>query len=374
MSNLYFHYPFCKQACHYCNFHFSTSFKNKDSLWEAMKKELKQRSDELNTAIESIYFGGGSPSLLNSGAIANTIDLIHELAEVTPSLEVTIEVNPDDVSSEYLKALKAAGVNRLSLGVQSFLDRDLVLMNRTHSSKDALKALELVSTHFNNYSLDLIYGMPYSTLTEWEQNLDTAMAFDPPHLSSYALTVESKTALYHQVQKGEILLTPEEAVQEQYQLMIQKLEDLAYVNYEFSNFGKPSFFSTNNQNYWKGRPYLGIGPAAHSYDGKSIRKWNVSNNQLYLKAIEEGKLALEQEELTVKDRYNEYLMTGLRTIEGISLEFVKSRFGLRFAMYLEEQAARNLEEQHFYWDGDHLKIAKSAKFLTDGLAADLFMV
>ena len=374
MSNLYFHYPFCKQACHYCNFHFSTSLKNKDSLWEAMKKELKQRSDELNTAIESIYFGGGSPSLLNSGAIENTIGLIHSLVEVTSNVEVTLEVNPDDVSSEYLKALKAAGVNRLSLGVQSFLDRDLVLMNRAHSSKDALKALELASTHFNNYSLDLIYGMPYSTLTEWEQNLNTAMAFNPPHLSSYALTVEPKTALYHQVQKGEILLIPEEAVQEQYKLMIQKLEYLGYVNYEFSNFGKLSFFSANNQNYWKGKPYLGIGPAAHSYDGNNIRKWNVSNNQLYLKAIEEGKLALEQEELTLKDQYNEYLMTGLRTIDGISLEFVKSRFGLRYAMYLEEQAARHLEEQHFYWDGDHLKIAKSVKFLTDGLAADLFMV
>ena len=167
-----------------------------------MKKELKQRSDELNSPIESIYFGGGSPSLLNSGAIENTIGLIHSLVEVTSNVEVTLEVNPDDVSSEYLKALKAAGVNRLSLGVQSFLDRDLVLMNRAHSSKDALKALELVSTNFNNYSLDLIYGMPYSTLTEWEQNLNTAMAFDPPHLSSYALTVEPKTALYHQVQKG----------------------------------------------------------------------------------------------------------------------------------------------------------------------------
>ena len=374
MSILYFHYPFCKQACNYCNFHFSTSLKNKDSLWEAMKKELKQRSDELNSPIESIYFGGGSPSLLNSGAIENTIGLIHSLVEVTSNVEVTLEVNPDDVSSEYLKGLKTAGVNRLSLGVQSFLDRDLALMNRAHNSKDALKALELVSTHFNNYSLDLIYGMPYSTLTEWEQNLKTAMAFNPPHLSSYALTVEPKTALYHQVQKAEVLLIPEEAVQEQYQLMIQKLEDLGYVNYEFSNFGKPSFFSVNNQNYWKGKPYLGIGPAAHSYDGKSIRKWNVSNNQLYLKAIEGGKPALEQEVLTVKDRYNEYLMTGLRTIEGISLEFVKSTFGLRYAMYLEEQAARHLEGQYFYWDGDHLKISKSAKFLTDGLAADLFMV
>ena len=343
-------------------------------MWKALKNELFQRTDELQSPIESVYFGGGSPSLLNAEEIQNIMDRIRNLVDVNPVLEVTVEVNPDDVSAAYLKGLKAAGVNRLSLGVQSFIDRDLTLMNRAHDSAQSLQALEEVSTHFTNYSLDLIYGMPYSNNAEWEQNLQTALSFTPPHVSSYALTVEPKTALDHQVKKGEVLLLPEEAVHEHYQLMIQKMEDKGYVNYEFSNFGKPSFFSVNNQNYWKGKPYLGIGPAAHSYDGKSIRKWNVSNNQLYLKAIEGGKPALEQEELTVKDRYNEYLMTGLRTIEGISLEFVKSTFGLRYAMYLEEQAARHLEGQHFYWDGDHLKISKSAKFLTDGLAADLFMV
>ena len=374
MANLYFHYPFCKQACHYCNFHFSTSLTQKNRMWKALKNELFQRTDELQSPIESVYFGGGSPSLLNAEEIQNIMDRIRNLVDVNPVLEVTVEVNPDDVSAAYLKGLKAAGVNRLSLGVQSFIDRDLTLMNRAHDSAQSLQALEEVSTHFTNYSLDLIYGMPYSNNAEWEQNLETALSFTPPHVSSYALTVEPKTALDHQVKKGEVLLLPEEAVHEHYQLMIQKMEDKGYVNYEFSNFGKPSFFSVNNQNYWKGKPYLGIGPAAHSYDGKSIRKWNVSNNQLYLKAIEGGKPALEQEELAVKDRYNEYLMTGLRTIEGISLEFVKSTFGLRYAMYLEEQAARHLEGQHFYWDGDHLKISKSAKFLTDGLAADLFMV
>jgi oxygen-independent coproporphyrinogen-3 oxidase len=374
MANLYFHYPFCKQACHYCNFHFSTSLKQKNRMWKALKNELIQRADELQSPIESVYFGGGSPSLLNAEEIQNIMDRIRNLVDVSPVLEVTLEVNPDDVSAAYLKGLKAAGVNRLSLGVQSFIDRDLTLMNRAHDSAQALQALEEVSTHFTNYSLDLIYGMPYSNSAEWEQNIETALSFTPPHVSSYALTVEPKTALDHQVKKGEVLLLPEEAVHEHYQLMIQKMEEKGYVNYEFSNFGKPGFFSVNNQNYWNGKPYVGIGPAAHSYDGVSIRKWNVANNLLYLKAIENGKLPSEEEKLTKRDRYNEYVMTGLRTIEGISLEFVESTFGSTYAKYLEAQAARQLETQDLYWDGDHLKIAKSAKFLTDGLAANLFKV
>lgn len=374
MANLYFHYPFCKQACHYCNFHFSTSLKQKNRMWKALKNELIQRADELQSPIESVYFGGGSPSLLNAEEIQNIMDRIRNLVDVSPVLEVTLEVNPDDVSAAYLKGLKAAGVNRLSLGVQSFIDRDLTLMNRAHDSAQALQALEEVSTHFTNYSLDLIYGMPYSNSAEWEQNIETALSFTPPHVSSYALTVEPKTALDHQVKKGEVLLLPEEAVHEHYQLMIQKMEDKGYVNYEFSNFGKPGFFSVNNQNYWNGKPYVGIGPAAHSYDGVSIRKWNVANNLLYLKAIENGKLPSEEEKLTKRDRYNEYVMTGLRTIEGISLEFVESTFGSTYAKYLEAQTARQLETQDLYWDGDHLKIAKSAKFLTDGLASNLFKV
>jgi len=374
MSNLYFHYPFCKQACHYCNFHFSTTSKTENALWMAMKKEMTLRLKELDLPIESIYFGGGSPSLLNPLAISDLLGTIKSVYELKSTVEVTLEVNPDDVTETYLVDLKKAGINRLSLGVQSFLDHDLRLMNRAHQSSQALDALKLISKIFTNFSVDLIYGMPYSSLTDWEQNLDTALSYNPPHISSYALTVEEKTVLYHQVKKNEVILLPEEAVEEQYHFMVQKLEQLGYVNYEFSNFGKPNFFSVNNQNYWKGKPYLGIGPSAHSFDGKHIRRWNVSNNQLYLKSIKEGQLPFEEEQLTQKDRYNEYLMTGLRTINGVSLLHVQETFGKRYALYLEEQAARHLSEQNFFWDGDHLKISASAKFLTDGLAADLFMV
>ena len=374
MSNLYFHYPFCKQACHYCNFHFSTNSKNKDTLWETMKKELVLRSKEISEPIESIYFGGGSPSLLSPKAIEDLIKLIKLHFKLEDHLEVTLEVNPDDVTADYLSGLKKAGINRLSLGVQSFIDKDLVLMNRAHNNSQSLNALEIISKTFTNYSLDLIYGMPYSSLAEWEENLETALGFNPPHISAYALTVEEKTALYHNVKKGEVVLLPEEAVEKQYQLMVQKLESLGYINYEFSNFGKPEFFSRNNQNYWQGKSYVGIGPAAHSFDGKNIRKWNVSNNQLYINSIKEGKLPFKEEQLTLKDRYNEYLMTGLRTTHGISLLYVQENFGDRYGMYLEEQAARHLSENYFFWDGDHLKVSAKAKFLTDGLASDLFMV
>ena len=374
MSNLYFHYPFCKQACHYCNFHFSTNSKNKDTLWETMKKELVLRSKEISEPIESIYFGGGSPSLLNPKAIEDLIKLIKLHFKLEDYLEVTLEVNPDDVTADYLSGLKKAGINRLSLGVQSFIDKDLVLMNRAHNNSQSLNALEIISKTFTNYSLDLIYGMPYSSLAEWEENLKTALGFNPPHISAYALTVEEKTALYHNVKKGEVVLLSEEAVEKQYQLMVQKLESLGYINYEFSNFGKPEFFSRNNQNYWQGKSYVGIGPAAHSFDGKNIRKWNVSNNQLYINSIKEGKLPFKEEQLTLKDRYNEYLMTGLRTTHGISLLYVQENFGDRYGMYLEEQAARHLSENYFFWDGDHLKVSAKAKFLTDGLASDLFMV
>ena len=374
MSNLYFHYPFCKQACHYCNFHFSTNSKNKDTLWETMKMELVLRFKEISEPIESIYFGGGSPSLLSPKAIGDLIKLIKLHFKLEDHLEVTLEVNPDDVTADYLSGLKKAGINRLSLGVQSFIDKDLVLMNRAHNNSQSLNALEIISKTFTNYSLDLIYGMPYSSLAEWEENLETALGFNPPHISAYALTVEEKTALYHNVKKGEVVLLSEEAVEKQYQLMVQKLESLGYINYEFSNFGKPEFFSVNNQNYWQGKPYIGIGPAAHSFDGKNIRKWNASNNQLYINSIKEGKLPFKEEQLTLKDRYNEYLMTGLRTTHGISLLYVQENFGDRYGMYLEEQAARHLSENFFFWDGDHLKVTAKAKFLTDGLASDLFLV
>ena len=374
MSNLYFHFPFCKQACHYCNFHFSTAIKSKDLVWDAMIKELQLRSDEVKSPLESIYFGGGSPSLISPEKIDSLLKKIKNQFSVLNTVEITLEVNPDDVTKNYLIELKQAGINRLSLGIQSFFNEDLKLMNRAHNSDQAIEALENVTNQFQNFSIDLIYGMPNSNITSWEKNIQRVLKFNPPHISAYALTVEKKTVLYDQVKNKKIELISDEEVKEQYDLLVLKMNTLGFVNYEFSNFGKPGFFSINNQNYWNGKSYIGIGPSAHSYDGDVLRSWNISNNQLYVKSISSGELNFEKEKLSSKDLYNEYIMTGLRKIEGLSLSYVKIKFGKPYAEYLEAQVDKNLKSRNFYWDGDYLKISQKAKFLTDGLAADLFRI
>ncbi len=374
MSNLYIHFPFCKQACHYCNFHFSTVKKGRTELFSCINKELNLRASEINTPLESIYFGGGSPSLIPPDTIGDFIAKVKQQFLIHPELEISLEVNPDDVNERYLNELKLAGINRISLGVQSFLEKDLKLMHRAHNVHQVHESLKLVTNYFENYSLDLIYGMPYSSSKDWEDNLEKALTYCPPHISAYALTVENKTALHHMVKTKQVVLIEEDAVKEQYDHLINKMDREGYVNYEFSNFGKPGFFSVNNQNYWNGKAYLGLGPSSHSYDGNNLRSWNVSNNHQYVSGIVSGKPVREIEELKTKDRYNEYIMTGLRKVEGLSLDHVKMFFGKTYALYLEEQVGRHLEYKNLYWDGDQLKIARESKFLTDGIAADLFIV
>ena len=374
MSNLYIHYPFCKQACHYCNFHFSTTKEGRDDMFKLIKNELHLRSKELIDPIESIYFGGGSPSLITPKNIYEFIDLIKNKFKIKQNIEVTLEVNPDDVTEEYLLHLKNAGINRLSIGIQSFFEKDLIMMNRAHDVNQAHKSLELVGKLFQNFSIDLIYGMPYSSLTNWKNNLEIALSYHPPHISAYALTVEKKTVLHHKVQEKKIDLLDDNDVKQQYDILLKTLEKNGYINYEFSNFGKQNYFSINNQNYWIGKPYLGLGPSAHSYNGKFLRSWNVSNNHNYAKSIMSGVLDLKIEKLSIKDLYNEYLMTALRTHEGVSLAHVKKSFGERYTLYLEDQVKRHLKYRNLFWDGDFLKVAKKAKFLTDGIAADLFLV
>ena len=374
MSNLYIHYPFCKQACHYCNFHFSTTKQGRDDMFKLIKNELHLRSKELIGPIESIYFGGGSPSLISPKNIYDLIDLIKNKFKVKQNIEVTLEVNPDDITEEYLLRLKNAGINRLSIGIQSFFEKDLIIMNRAHDVNQAHKSLELVGKLFQNFSIDLIYGMPYSSLINWKRNLEIALSYNPPHISAYALTVEEKTVLHHKVKEKKIDLLDDDDVKQQYDFLVNTLEKNGYINYEFSNFGKLNYFSINNQNYWIGKPYLGLGPSAHSYDGKFKRSWNVSNNHNYAKSIMSGILDLKIEKLSTKDLYNEYLMTALRTHEGISLAHIKNSFGKRYTLYFEDQVKRHLKYRNLFWDGDYLKVAKKAKFLTDGIAADLFLV
>jgi len=375
MAGIYIHFPFCKQACTYCNFHFSTSSKNHNTIIEIMLREIELRVDFFeNEIIDSIYFGGGSPSLLAPKSISFFILKIKKLFNVSGSAEITLELNPDDSSIEYLKELKIIGINRLSLGIQSFIEEDLSLMKRVHSSYQAYSSIENVSSIFKNFSIDLIYGLPNSNLKKWMFNLNTSLSYEPPHLSCYALTVEPKTVLKKQIISGEVLLIEEFKVEEQYLKMVNYLQANKYDNYEFSSFAKPGNYSINNNGYWKGNPYLGIGPSAHSFDGKNKRSWNVNQNNLYVKSIKESKLPLTEEYLSLNDIFNETIMTSLRTSTGVSVKAIRDKLGDKFANSLKKNSKDRVVSNDLYWDGDYLHVSKKSKFLTDGIASDLFII
>jgi len=381
---IYIHIPFCKQACHYCDFHFSTSMKKKDEMVLALAKEIQMRKSEFeNEVVETIYFGGGTPSRLQIADLKLQIDTIYKNYKVAPNPEITLEANPDDLSEDYLIELSKIGINRLSIGIQSFFEEDLAMMNRAHNSAEARKCLEKATKYFDNISLDLIYGIPDSSQDgeqakqmsneKWKQNIDTALSFGIPHISSYALTVEPKTALSKLIQTGKIAKPNDDLAQEHFSILVETLENKGFIHYELSNFGKENYFSKNNSAYWLGGKYIGIGPSAHSYDGIS-RSWNVSNNSIYLKTLEENKFPSETEVLSETDRYNEYIMTGLRTIWGVSLDRILDEFGNEYLKYLQKRAQKFLDENLLSIEGNLLKATKKGKFLTDGIASDLFML
>jgi oxygen-independent coproporphyrinogen-3 oxidase len=374
MSGIYIHIPFCKQACFYCDFHFSTSLKKKDDMIAALVKEIEIRKEELqNTVIETIYFGGGTPSVLSVNEIQQLIDAVYQNHTVVEHPEITLEANPDDLSEAKIIELSKSPINRLSIGIQSFFEKDLKLMNRAHNSEEAKESLSLATQYFNNISVDLIYGIPDCTNEEWKENIKTALSFGVPHISSYALTVEPKTALADFIKKGIIKNVDDEKAQEQFNILIEELTNANFVHYETSNFGKENFFSRNNSSYWLGKSYLGIGPSAHSFDGKQ-RSWNLRNNTKYIKSIQQNQLPIERETLSITDRYNEYIMTGLRTIWGISLQKISNDFGEKHVMYLESQAKKHIEQELLYIENQVIKTTQKGKFLSDGIASDLFML
>lgn len=374
MSGIYIHIPFCKQACHYCDFHFSTSMKRKEEMVLAIAKEIQMRKSEFDSAIvETIYFGGGTPSVLTSEEINFLIAAVYSHYSVIENPEITLEANPDDLSSERIIELSKSKINRLSIGIQSFFEEDLQLMNRAHNSAEAKKCLEEATKYFDNISLDLIYGIPRMSNEKWKQNIETALSFGIPHISSYALTVEPKTALNKLIQTGKIAAPKDEVAQEHFAILVETLEANDFIHYELSNFGKENYFSKNNSAYWLGKKYVGIGPSAHSYDGVS-RSWNISNNALYLKSIQEDKLPNEIEILSTADRYNEYVMTGLRTIWGVSLDRIKTEFGDEYLDYLNKQVQKFLNDDLVYIENNILKPTPKGKFLTDGIASDLFIL
>jgi oxygen-independent coproporphyrinogen-3 oxidase len=372
MSGIYIHIPFCKQACHYCDFHFSTSMKKKDEMVLALAKEITMRKSEFNNdTVETIYFGGGTPSVLTNEEINFLIAEVYKNYKVSENPEITLEANPDDLSSERILALSKSPINRLSIGIQSFYEEDLKMMNRAHNSAEAKKCLEEATKYFDNISLDLIYGIPGLTDEMWKQNIETALSFGIPHISSYALTVEPKTALRKLIDTGKIAEPQDEVASNHFMILVDTLQKNGFIHYELSNFGKENYFSRNNSAYWLGKKYIGIGPSAHSYDGEK-RGWNIANNSLYLKSIQENILPLETEILSKSDRYNEYIMTGLRTIWGVSLERIEKEFGLDYLNYLIKQSQKFLNDDLVSIENNILKPTAKGKFLTDGIASDLF--
>ncbi len=373
-GGLYIHIPFCKQACHYCDFHFSTSVKRKRELVDMLCREIVLRKEELpGNLLQTIYFGGGTPSLLSAEELQLLFHTIYANFTVAENAEITLEANPDDLTLEKLEVLRSSGINRLSIGVQSFFEKDLKLMNRAHNATEAMQSIRMAREYFDNISIDLIYGIPGLSEERWKKNIQIALDFGLPHFSCYALTVEPKTALKKFIEKGIIKPVDDDAARRHFEILTKTLSKAGYVHYEFSNFGKPGYFSQNNTAYWSGKPYIGIGPSAHSFNGEK-RAWNVSNNSLYIKSLEKGEIPFQEEELSQTDKYNEHVMTRLRTMWGISLKEIKDRFGTHFYKYLMEQAQPLLNDNLLKLENEHFHVTEKGKFLSDGIAADLFLV
>ncbi|WP_288434791.1 radical SAM family heme chaperone HemW [uncultured Chryseobacterium sp.] len=373
---IYLHIPFCKQKCSYCNFHFSTSLNFKDEMLRAMKTEIQLRKDELqNKNLKSLYFGGGTPSILSVDEINALIDEVLKYFSFEKDIEVTLEANPDDLDKNFLKQLAGTPVNRLSIGTQSFFEEDLKLMNRAHNASQAESSIKRAQDFgFENLSIDLIYGSPTSNLEIWKENLHKTMALEIPHISSYALTVEPKTALENWISKGKVKSPKEEEQNREFYYLSDFLKGNGFEHYEVSNFAKPGFYSRHNSAYWKYQEYLGIGPSAHSYNGFDVRSWNVANNQQYIKKLNDKLLAKEEEILSKEDQFNEMIMIGLRTIWGIDLESLKNKFSDRMLEHFQREIKSKMEEGILIIENDYLKIPEKHWFMADGIASDLFII
>jgi oxygen-independent coproporphyrinogen III oxidase len=378
MPGIYLHIPFCKQACHYCNFHFSTSLRQKGAMVEAIVRELDIQKDYLQGApLSSIYFGGGTPSLLDATELEQIFSKIYQLHNVQADAEITLEANPDDLSLEKLQALRNSPVNRLSIGIQSFAEEDLRFMNRAHNAQEARACIEnALGLGFDNLTLDLIYGAPTTSHEQWAKNLETLFQYPIPHLSAYCLTVEPKTALDHFVRQGKAAPVDEEHANAQFLYLMEATQAQGYEHYEISNFAKPGHYARHNSSYWLGEPYLGIGPSAHSFNGQS-RQWNVANNAKYLKILTEDDITklsdtglFELEELSPATRYNEYVMTGLRTIWGCDLQ----KIAPAFQAYFLENVQPFIDKGQVLAQNHQYRLSNSGKFMADYVAAQLFFI
>ena len=374
MAGIYLHIPFCKKACHYCNFHFSTQTKDLQTFIDALLQEIELQKSYINEPIETIYFGGGTPSLLNESQLKVIMDNIYSNFNVAATIECTLEANPDDMSPSKLAGWKNIGINRLSIGIQSFQATALTWMNRAHTVEQSHAAIQMAKdAGIHNLSIDLIYGTPSLTDQALMADLDWIEQYQIKHVSCYALTVEDKTALKKQIEKGQIENVDPEKQSKHFEIVCVRLKTMGLEHYEISNFAKPGFRSQHNSNYWSGKTYLGLGPSAHSYNGIS-RQWNIANNALYIKSIAQGQLNYEIEILTEANRYNEYMMTSLRRMEGFDLDLIAAKFGKRYHEHsiaiIKEMDSKNIFNQK----GNQYSLVDESKFFADGIASDFFIL
>ena len=374
MTGLYLHIPFCKKACSYCNFHFSTSRRQQQEMVDAIARELVLRRHEAEGGLlRTVYFGGGTPSLLTSAQLGQLFEVIHEHYTVQAEAEITLEANPDDLTPAMLRRLATTSVNRLSIGIQSFYDEDLAMMNRAHSAAEAGRCIDLArDAGFEQLTIDLIYGLPEGYRDHWRATLDRALAYELPHYSCYALTVEPRTALAHQVDKGRLTYLPDEADAD-FTYLRQQMQAHGYEHYEISSFARPGQYARHNTAYWSGSPYIGVGPAAHSFDGVAYRRWNVANNARYIRSIlTENTVPHEGEALTPYDRYNEYMMTGLRTQWGVSRAQVAA-IDPRLVPAFIRMSEESVQSGSLIRQGDGYALPDHALLFADGIAAELFV-
>lgn len=373
MSAIYFHIPFCKQACHYCDFHFSTSLQGMAAMSEALLLETALRATERTTPATSVYFGGGTPSLLPIGDLAQLLDRARQIFGIMPGAEITLEANPDDLSTEKLQQLRQLGINRLSIGIQSFHEPHLRWMNRAHNAQEALNCVTLAKqAGFDNISIDLIYALPAENHSVWEQDLQTAIHLGVSHISAYCLTIEERTALGNWLKKGRIQSIDDEFAARQFEIMTEQLTVAGFEHYEISNFARSGHYSRHNSNYWKKGTYIGIGPSAHSYNGTQ-RSYNIANNAKYIKAILSGQLPAETETLTRRDHINEYLMTSLRTQWGTDLSWLSTAYGYDLAASQSAYLHQLLASEQAIIKNDHLILTNKGRLLADSIALELFL-
>ncbi len=373
MQGIYLHIPFCRKACVYCDFHFSTQLKTKGILVDALCKEIELQKDFLNEKkIDSVYFGGGTPSVLEKNELEKIFKTLSKHFTWDKNAEITLECNPDDLTKEKLLELKELGINRLSIGLQSFNDEELQWMNRLHTAAESEACVKLAQEiGFKNISIDLIYGSKFQTVESWKKTLEKAISLNVQHISSYNLTVEEKTELGHSVAKGKELVVDDEKSSQQFIVLMDTLHDNGFEHYEISNFAKKGFEAVHNTNYWKGAKYLGLGPSAHSFNGSS-RQWNISNNAIYVNAINSGAEFFETETLTKLNRYNEYVLTRLRTKWGCDLNYIKTEFGNQFAEHFSETSAAFMPTDLQKTDSNY-SLTKMGKLMADKIAMELFM-